>query len=149
MNENCKLTQDEAKELLEMLKKTLTKHITFPEKGDSIEFDVQGNSKKDVFTIKICRGSIDRTKYDTGARIKKNNTLLLELHINATKVHQNPDGSKIIGPHWHVYSEEYGRRLAFPAEDIESDKFIENTVMFLDKFHVIKKPEITFQLEIV
>lgn len=149
MNENFKLTQDEAKELLEMLKNTLTAHINFPSKGESVEFDVQGKTKKDLFTIKICRGNINFTKYDTGARIKKNNILLLELHINTTKVHSNPDGSKIIGSHWHVYTEEYGRRFAFPAENIESDKFVENTIMFLDKFNVIQKPEISFQLELV
>lgn len=149
MNENSKLTQDEAKELLEMLKNTLTTHINFPAQGESVEFDVQGNTKKDLFTIKIYRGSINRTKYDTGARIKKNNTLLLELHINATKIHYNPDGTKIIGSHWHVYSEEYGRLFAFPAEDIESERFVENTIMFLDKFNVIQKPEISFQLELV
>lgn len=149
MNETTKLTQDEAEQLLKMLKDALTNHIVFPEKGDSIEFDVQGTTKKDLFTIKIYRGSINKSKYDIGARIKKNNIHLLELHISENKVHYNPDGTKIIGSHWHVYSEEYGRKFAFPAENIESAKFVENTVMFLDEFHVIQKPEISFQLEIV
>ena len=35
------------------------------------------------------------------------------------------------------------------AEDIESDKFVENTIMFLDKFKVIEKPTINFQLELL
>ena len=149
MSDSTKLTQDEADELLNMLKNTLVNSISFPTKGKSIEFDVKGDTKKNLFTIKICRGKIDREKYDTGARIKKNGILLLELHINKTKVHANPDGSKIVGSHWHIYSEEYGRRMAFPAEDIESDKFVENTIMFLDKFKVIEKPTINFQLELL
>lgn len=66
-----KLTQDEADELLNMLKKTMLDSINFPQMGKSIEFDVIGASKKDMFTIKIYRGTIDREKYDTGARIKK------------------------------------------------------------------------------
>ncbi len=143
-----KLTQDEADELLNMLKKTMLDSINFPQMGKSIEFDVIGASKKDMFTIKIYRGTIDREKYDTGARIKKNDIPLLELHINKNKIHLNPDGSKIVGPHWHIYTEEYGRRMAFPAENIESDKFIENTMMFLDRFNVIEKPSINYQLEL-
>lgn len=149
MNEDFKLTQVEAEQLLHMLKTTLTDYINFPKKGGSIEFNVKGSTKKDIFIIKICRGSINRTKYDIGARIQKNNILLLELHINTTKVHLNPDGTKIIGSHWHIYSEEYGRRFAFPAENIESERFVENTIMFLDKFQVIQKPEIMFQLELI
>ena len=149
MSDNNKLTQNEADELLQMLKRTLINSISFPEKGRSIEFDVKGDTNKELFTIKICRGKIDREKYDTGARIKKNGILLLELHINRTKIHINPDGSKIVGSHWHIYSEQYGRRMAFPAEDIESDKFVENTIMFLDRFNVIEKPTVNFQLELL
>lgn len=65
------LTQDEADKLLNMLKKSLVDSINFPSTGKSIEFNVNGDSKKDVFTIKICRGKIDRKKYDLGARIQK------------------------------------------------------------------------------
>lgn len=84
-----------------------------------------------------------------GARIKKDGILLLELHVNPGKVHPNPDGSKIIGSHWHIYTEEYGRQFAIPAEDIKSDNFVENTLLFLKKFNVIKQPNISFQLELV
>lgn len=149
MNETIKLTKDEAAELLKMLKHTLHQSIDFPQKGTSIEFDVIGNTKKDLFTIKVYRGKIDRQKYDIGARIKKNGILLLELHINKNKIHINPDGKKIIGSHWHIYTEEYGRRYAIPADNISSDKFIETTIMFLDKFNVIEKPEINYQLELI
>lgn len=82
------------------------------------------------------------------ARISKNNIMLLELHIDPGKPHMNPDGEKIVGSHWHIYSEEYGRKMAFPADDIDSTLFIENTIMFLDKFNVIEKPQINYQLEL-
>lgn len=84
-----------------------------------------------------------------GARIKKDGILLLELHINPGKVHPNPDGTKIIGSHWHIYTEEYGRQFAFPAENVQSDKFVENTILFLKRFNVIECPTINFQLEFV
>lgn len=144
-----KLTQDEANRLLSMLKKTLVDSITFPQKGEKTEFDLIGDTKNDIFTARIYRGKVNREKYNISAMIKKNSTLLLELHICQNKVHPNPDGTKIIGSHWHIYTEEYGRKFAFPAENIESDKFVENTIMFLQRFNVIEIPRIDFQLELM
>lgn len=144
-----KLTQEEAEQMLNMLKKTLTQSVNFPTKGTKIEFDLVGDTKKDLFTTKIYRGKINREKYEIDARIKKNNILLLELHISPGKVHPNPDGTKIIGSHWHIYTEEYGRRFAYPAENLDSNKFVENTILFLEKFNVIEKPTINYQLELL
>ena len=146
---NEKLTQEDAERLLAMLKNSLVESITFPSKGEQIEFDLVGDTKKDLFTAKIYRGKVNREKYDINARIKKNNILLLELHISKNKIHSNPDGTKIVGSHWHIYTEEYGRSFAYPADDIESDKFIENTITFLTKFNIIEKPTINFQLELL
>ena len=64
--------------------------------------------------------------------------MLLELHVNPTAVHCNPDGEKIISSHWHSYSEKYGRAYAFPADDINANGFIENTLKFLVKFNVVE-----------
>jgi len=140
------LTEREAKRLLEMLKKSLVDEIMFPNEGGvNKEFDVIGETKADIFSIKIFRGKINPFKYNFGARIKKNGIMLLELHINPSNVHYNPDGSKIVGSHWHRYTEQYGRRLAFPAEDVMSEKFIDNTMKFLIEFNVIKIPKILYQ----
>lgn len=144
-----KLTDAEARQLLEMMKYTLTAEVQVPVKGQTEEFDVVGDTKKDVFSINVYRGKIQPLKYSMGARIKKNGIMLLELHLNPTNVHYNPDGEKITGSHWHIYSEEHGRLQAFPAEDIESDHFVDNTLLFLDRFNVVKKPTITYQLEIL
>ena len=143
------LTQTEAEEILKMLKYSLTDEITFPEKGNATEFDVKGTTAKDLFSIRIYLGKINRNKYEIGARIRKNGTMLLELHINPGKPHQNPDGTKLVGSHWHIYTEEYGRHLAFSAEDIQSEKFIDNTLLFLNRFNVIEKPRINCQLELL
>lgn len=124
------------------MKKTLSESIDFPDKGEQIEFELSGDTKKDIFITKIYRGRINRKKYEIGARVKKNNVLLLELHISPGKIHPNPDGTKIMGSHWHIYSEEFERRFAYPAENLESDKFVENTILFLDRFNVIEKPTI-------
>jgi len=61
----------------------------------------------------------------------------------------NPDGTIIIGSHWHVYREGYDRKFAFPATNIDDDDFISNTLQFFDKFHLIDKPNVNYQLEIL
>lgn len=147
MSDNKKLTQEEADKMISMLKKTLKHGFEFPNQGKSIEFDVVGNTKKDLFTTKIYRGKINPYKYDIGARITKNGIPLLELHINPSNVHINPDGTKVTGSHWHIYDEKYGRKFAFEAGDIKGNEFIENTILFLNKFNVVEKPFIYSQYE--
>lgn len=66
-----KLTDAEARQLLEMTKKSLVQEINFPTRGNEKEFDVVGDTKKDVFAIKIYRGKIQPFKYNIGARIKR------------------------------------------------------------------------------
>lgn len=146
---NFQLTQDEANRLINMLKRAYDKYILFPGQGKSCEFDVIGDSNRDIFTIKICHGKRDRLKYTFNARIKKNGQPLLELHITSKNaVHQNPDGTKLYGSHFHIYTEEHGRRFAFTV-DIKNEDFVENTITFLDKFNVIEKPTINLQYEII
>ncbi len=101
-----------------------------------------------MFTVTICRGHINRLKYEVGARIKKHGIMLLELHINPNNVHYNPNGEKLVGSHWHIYTEEHGRKMAFAAENIESEKFVENTIAFLKRFNVIERPTINHQVEL-
>lgn len=144
-----KISQTEANRLLNMVKRTLVSEINFPSKGKAEEFNVVGDSKQDVFAVNIFRGKINRFKYNIGARIIKNGIMLLELHINPSNIHTNPDGEKITGSHWHIYSEEYGRLWAFVAEDIESENFVDNAIIFLEKFNVIERPTINFQLELM
>lgn len=141
------LTQAEADKLLKMMKKSLEGIVDFPRKNTKTEFEVMGDTERDIFTICIYRGKINPKKYDYGARIKKNGILLLELHIGPSNVHINPNGEKLRGDHWHIYTEEYGRRVAFPAEGIESEKFIENTLFFFKTFNIIKPPQVYYQME--
>ena len=129
------------------MKKTLVDSISFPEKGKSEEVEVKAVSTNEVFTIRIYRGKVNREKYNLGAIIQTHGLPILELHIGPANRHTNPDGTIIEGSHWHIYSEQYGRTQAFTADDIESDRFVDNTIAFLEKFNVIEKPEVYFQLE--
>ena len=47
------LTQEEANELIEMLKKTVEQQIAFPSEKGGISFDVIGNRREDIFIINI------------------------------------------------------------------------------------------------
>ena len=143
------LTQNEIEKLLNMLKYSLESEIMFPiTQGKRTKFEVIGDEKQNKFSIIIFRGRIHKIKYNIVAQIYNGNILLMELHIGSDLVHTNPDGEKIIGNHWHIFSEKYGRAYAFSAENIDSEKFVENTILFLDKFNVIQKPQVYYQEEL-
>ena len=142
------LTTDEAKRLIELTKISLIDVLSSPPNGESVEFDVSSENTKDLFSINIYRGRINNKKYNYGARIKRNGIILLELHVYAGNIHINPNGEKITGSHWHYYTQEEGLRNAFPAKNVEAADFVENTVLFLKEFHVVKTPEINYQMEL-
>ena len=141
-----KLTTQEAEQLIKMLKKTIEKEIKKKKKGTNIRFDVQGSTRKHIFSISLYRGKINPNKGNFTALIKINNTVLLSLDTSPAAQHMNPDGQVIKGPHWHIYTEEYGRSYAYPAINITDSDFVENTLLFLEEFHVIEKPKMTEQV---
>lgn len=143
------LKQEEIEQLLNELKNSLVDSINFPEKGKREEFEVKALTSNELFNIRIYRGNVNREKYNIYAVIERNSVPILELHIGPGNRHTNPDGTIVEGNHWHIYSEIYGRTQAFPAEDMGNDKFVENTIAFLEKFNVIEKPNIYFQLETI
>lgn len=144
-----KISQAEADEFLRMLKDALIREITFPSSGQQVEFKVKGQTTDNMFTINIYRGKIQKLKYNIGARIDINGIMLLELHIGATNTHVNPNGEKITSNHWHIFYDGVERKWAFPAEDIQSDRFVENTIHFLERFNVVEQPNIIYQQELL
>ncbi len=141
-----KYERAEIERLLSILKKTLTDSITLPEKGKRVEFEVEAKTTKEKFRISIYKGSVNRDKYDYNALLIIDSIPLLQLHINPSNRHQNPDGTIILGNHWHIYNEEYGRKIAFEAADVTSDDFVEVTLCFLERFNVIEKPQVFHQV---
>ena len=139
---DIKLTQEEADRMIRMLKRSLEEKFMLPPSGVKNNFRVIGDNKKEVFTIEIFSGNRNPRKRNFEACIFKSGIPLLELHITPNGKHRNPDGELIEGNHWHMYREGYDRAYAFPADDITSEDFIENTIAFLDRFNVIEKPAI-------
>lgn len=147
---NKVLSQEKAEQLLSELKKALISSLYAPECRDNIDFNVQGLVSDELFTINIYRGKINRDKISYSARIKVNNVILLELHINPTNRHVDPiTGNVICGSHWHIYKEGFDHRCAFLATDILDADFVKNTLAFLDRFHVTEKPTIYEQQSLI
>ena len=144
-----RLKHEEIELLLTALKTSLINSIAFPIQGKCVDFMEKSITDGELFSIHIYRGKVNPQKYNICALIQKYNVPILELHIGPGNKHINPDGTIISGNHWHIYSETYGRAQAFPADDIYNDQFVSNTITFLDKFNVIDKPNVYFQLEML
>lgn len=147
---DVRLTQAEAEQLIDAIKKAVISALAAPEKGKKVDFDAKTiyETPSEMFVITIFRGKINRDKLSYTARIKIKNTILLELHINPSGKHSNPDGTLIEGSHWHVYKEGYDNHCAYVAEDVYSNDFVTNTLLFFEKFNIIDRPVITDQLEL-
>lgn len=85
------------------------------------------------YKLRIYRGEYEPSRFSISIRFRENNKHLLRLDINPSNVHENPDGTRIIGSHYHLYSNKFGKvdRIAnpvpngmFPNIDILVDAFI-------------------------
>lgn len=144
------LTQEEANELIAMLKKCADKECGLPNQGHRIDLDVEGEKKGCKFVISVNRQAVRSDKVSFNARYRKGDVTLLRLDMGPTQVHQNPDelgGERITGPHLHIYTEPYGDKYAIPYSSNNNDigrLFYE----FLERFNVNPKPKIYCQNEI-
>lgn len=136
------LSTEEARELLELIKETALHYLNFPNPGQKTIFGAKAIHTKDEFDIHIFRGRIRHGKYSFQTILKRNNVNLLSLDIDDVAEHRNPDGQKISGSHWHIYTEEYNRALAFPAENIDSANFVENSLLYFKKINLIHPPQV-------
>ncbi|MCL2058546.1 MAG: hypothetical protein FWH01_05740 [Oscillospiraceae bacterium] len=143
-----RLTQNEADMLIEMLKKTVTKELELPSGKGRVEFDVTGDRKEDVFVVNISRKGINENSASYQGRVRYGSgAILMRLDVNPTQPHRNPGGDKIVGAHLHVYSEEYGERVAIPF-DIENKDLFDLCYAFFKRFNIIEPPNVIMQMSI-
>ncbi len=140
------LTQEEADELLGMLKKCSEISFNFPPKGkdNRLEaFAVIDESEK--FIIIVNRKNLHADdKISFVAIYKKGNVKLLRLDLGVTASHTNPPrfgGQELKGPHLHIYRENYEDQYAEPFE-IQSPELTDNFYKFLELFDIIEKPTV-------
>ena len=140
-----RLTQKEADMLIEMLKKTVEKEISFPSGKGRIMFDVLGDRREDIFAIDISRKGINATGATYQGRVRTSGALLMRLDVNPTAMHPNPDGEKIKGTHLHIYTEEHDMGFAMPF-DIGNKDLFQLCYTFFQRFNIVEPPKVTQQL---
>ena len=148
-NPKIKLSTEEAKKLIEELKRRVTQNtLTFPSKGQKLEFEVYGENNSNKFTINITRSNINKEKCNYQGRTTINSTPLMRLDIT-DGTHVNSDGTKIVGNHLHIYNEDTEMKDAIPFDITKSDLF-EYCLEFFKKFNIIDDGNIgiVYQLEI-
>lgn len=142
-----KLTTEEAKLLINMLKERVTETtLKFPNSGKKLEFDVFAQKDGTKFVVNICRGSIDNNKCSYQGRTYINSTPILRLDITDS-YHRNSDGTKISGNHLHIYNEETAMAEAIPF-DITRDDLYGYCLEFFKRFNIIEDSiGIIYQME--
>ena len=96
MNDNYKLTTEEAMKIIDALKQKVNEtNLSFPQLGKKLEFDVFTKNDGTKCIINIYRSAIDKEKCTFQGRTYINSTPLLRLDITNSS-HINSDGTKIM-----------------------------------------------------
>ena len=132
------LSQEEAERLIAAVKNAVEDTFRMPAAGEhNAEFQVEADDGEN-FTIAVFQGKLNASRHSMSARVTRLGVPLIRLCVNGS-THNNPDGTRVSGTHWHVYREGYDDYVAYPA-DLASDGFVDATIALLDKFNVIKRP---------
>lgn len=133
-----KLSTEEAKELIELIKNIIgEKSIKFPKTGENLELYVDAINTKDKFIINIRHSKDNSKKCTYQGRTKINNIPLMRIDIGSNLVHMNTDGTKIKGNHIHIYNETTEMDDAIPFEENNEDLY-KLCMIFFDKFNILK-----------
>lgn len=137
------LTQREAEELIAM-KKIINQNnqVVLIESFDQTVPLISEN-KQEHFLLDLKQGRIDlkRIRYQT-----RYNEIICLVRFDSTGVHENPDGTKVIGPHVHVYREGYGDKFAVAANDFSSPFDVLKSLTDFCKFCNIDNTKFALQL---
>jgi len=134
------LTQSEADRLVKMKKIIESELVVIPAPGDRLNINAHSEDGKEHFAIDIYRGRIDIKKCNM-QNIYRKTIPLMSLHIvHENYKHINPDGTVVVGPHLHIYKENYGTRFAIPYNVV--DNLPENVVKFFKECNIINIPYI-------
>jgi len=106
------LSQEDADFLTEIKKEFIDKSPIVLTDHFNFERDIQSLNGKDVFVLTFYQGRIDLKKVTYNKRHSSGITLR-RLDLTDGQ-HTNPDGQKIVGPHVHIYKENFGDSFAYP-----------------------------------
>lgn len=140
------LTQEEADELIAILKKCVDFEMYLPQKGSREEYEVRDvDTFSEIFTVFINRRNKFNDKCSFTLRYKKTNSILLRLDTNPTRAHTNPDGEVISGTHIHRYVEGFDEKFAM-AVNFDSSSLEQDLLYFLNVANIEEPAKIGTQL---
>lgn len=87
------------------------------------------------YFLKVYRGRIDNNRFSIHLRFKEFYHHLVRVDINPSNNHNNPDGTKIIGDHIHIYSSVHNPKdaVAIPLSDSDFPN-VKNIVESFESF---------------
>lgn len=129
------MTTEDAKKLIDLLKKIVKGSLIIPEGGKSV-FEFKSVDTRDEFLISIFNSNKSLNVTYAGL-LKGKNVMLLRLDIKPNGVHMNPDGKKVLGSHIHVYCEEYQDKFAVEF-DVDDEDVYENCLEFFKQFNIVE-----------
>lgn len=109
--------------------------------GEKIILPLVSDDPKESFDLIVRCGKIELKKYHFVNRANKC-ICLVRLDLEPS-VHINPDGQKIVGPHMHIYTAEYGERTAMslPA-NLDTTNLQDVITFFMSRCNIITPPDI-------
>lgn len=148
MEENIKLTTEEAMRLIGLLKYKIEKPtIQFPHLGEKLQFEALSSTSSDKFTVNITRSSHNKAKCTYQGRTS-NNIPIMRLDVGTNITHINSDGTKIIGNHLHIYDAETDMLDAIEFNTCSPDLY-KNCIEFFKKFNlIVDEDDIIYQEEL-
>ena len=117
------MKQDFARYLMNLNKKIVEPHISFPTPNAKLTLNVESLDGSETFLLDINRSgriSISRCTFQERYGVVD---ILVRLDLDKYKQPQNPDGTIFMGPHIHIYREGYGDRWACLLSDFEAYRF--------------------------
>jgi hypothetical protein len=116
------LSTNQFKELMSMKKYFIDAEISLPAHGECSTFELMDSKEEEKFLLDVDRsGIIELEKIKLQNRYATN-VILIRLEVNGPQ-HINPDGTKIGCNHIHIYSEEYGDRVAYDLQSFKDASF--------------------------
>lgn len=107
------LTQADADALIAMPKRPADDETrSFPLPGDRIIIPLVSLDRREDFLLDVTRSQINIAKISHQNRARQV-VVLMRLDVNGAP-HRNPDGEEILGPHLHIYKEDFGDKWAYP-----------------------------------
>lgn len=145
------LTQAEADRLIHIDKRFLTeKPLVLPAPGKWWYGDLTSVDRREGFKLGIFRGRLGYGRYTAILlSCSQANAVLVRLDAGTPGVHPNPDGTRVAGPHLHLYREGYEDKFAYPIAEYpfsDPDDIIRGINDFFTFCHIVNPPPIWLRL---